>query len=225
MSRFIRQGGSGRGREPAATNVDEVAEPGRALVSFGLLANLVVNEHAEVGDLALRGQRGVTAVVNVLGPAWVQADRVELFANGVRVAEQKLLPVRGTTKARVAFKLPRLKHDVHLVAMASGPGVTAPFWETPRPYQPSSKTFTPRVLGATNPVWVDGDGDGKFTAARHAEQLVKRRHDAAKLFPAPAHSRSRHGANRSLYAAGRTWSVEFARDARCCPSRAHGWVS
>ncbi len=173
-------------------NVDEACRSlreGRALVSFGLLANLAVNGRSGVGDLATRGHLGATAVVTVLGPAWVQADRVELFANGVRVASQKLAPVRGgTTKARVTFKLPRLKHDVHLVAIASGPGVTAPFWETPRPYQPSSTSFVPRVLGATNPVWLDSDGDGKFTHARaYAEQLVKRHGTGAvKLFPALA---------------------------------------
>lgn len=203
---------------------------GRALVSFGLLATIAVNGHSAVGELATRGQLGVTAVVTVLGPPWVQADRVELFANGVRVATQKLAPVRGTTKARVAFKLPRLKHDVHLVAIASGPGVTAPFWETPRPYQPSSKTFVPRVLGATNPVWVDGDSDGKFTAARgYAEALVKRHGtDAAKLFPAlTGYDEAVAAQAASLcHAAGKDLrSVEYARAMRgASRSVQRGWV-
>ncbi|NBV23356.1 MAG: hypothetical protein EBS05_15730 [Proteobacteria bacterium] len=195
VSRFIL----GQGRtyvrcddtNPAAINVTDACRSlreGRVLVSFGLLADLTVNDRFGVGDMATRAHGGITAVVTVLGPAWVQADRVELFANGIKVAEQRLAPASGVLKARVPFKLPRLRHDVHLVAIASGPGVTAPFWETPRPYQPSSKRFTPRVLGATNPVWVDGDGDGKLTSARaYAEQLVKRHgFDAVKLFPALA---------------------------------------
>ncbi len=238
VSRFIL----GQGRtyvkcadaNPAAINVAEACHSlreGRALVSFGLLANLVVNDRFGVGDLALRGQRGVTAVVTVLGPAWVQADRVELFANGVKVAEQKLAPVRGVTKARVTFKLPRLQHDVYLVAIASGPGVTAPFWETPRPYQPSSKTFTPRVLGATNPVWVDGDGDGKFTSARaYAEQLVKRYGtDAAQLFPALAGYDEAVAAQAAslCHAAGKDLrAVEFTHALRTAARQVqHGWVS
>jgi hypothetical protein len=190
-----------------------------------------VNGRFGVGDLALRGHRGVTAVVTVLGPAWVQADKVELFANGVRVAEQPLAPVRGVTKGRVTFKLPRLKHDVHLVAIASGPGVTAPFWETPRPYQPSSKTFTPRVLGATNPVWVDGDGDGKFTSARaYAEQLVKRHGtDAAQLFPALAgydEAVAAQAASLCLAAGKDLRAVEFTRALRGAARPVqHGWVS
>lgn len=238
VSRFIL----GQGRtyvrcadtNPAAIKVDDACRSlreGRALVSFGLLANIVVNDRFGVGDLALRGQRGVTAVVTVLGPAWVQADKIELFANGVKVAEQRLSPVRGTTKARVPFKLPRLKHDVHLVAIASGPGVTAPFWETPRPYQPSSKTFTPRVLGATNPVWVDVDGDGKFTCARdYAEQLVKRHGtDAAKLFPALAAYDEPVAAQAAslCHAAGKDLrAVEYVHALRTATSAVqHGWVN
>lgn len=238
VSRFIL----GQGRtyvkcadsNPSAINVDAACRSlreGRALVSLGLLANLVVNERFGIGDLALRGQRGVTAVVTVLGPAWVQADRLELFANGVRVAEQKLPPVRGTTKARVTFKLPRLKHDFYLVAIASGPGVTAPFWETPRPYQPSSETFTPRVLGATNPVWVDGDGDGKFDSARaYAQQLVKLHGtDAAKLFPALTDYDEAVAAQAAslCHAAGKDLrSVEFMHAMRTATrSVQRGWVS
>lgn len=238
VSRFI----IGQGRtyvrcadtNPAALNVDAACRSlreGRALVSFGLLADLVVNDQFGVGDLALRGQRGVTAAVNVFGPAWTRADRVELFANGVRIAEHRLPPVRGVTKARVVFKLPRLKHDVHLVAIASGPGVTAPFWETPRPYQPSSKTFTPRVLGATNPVWVDADGDGKFTSARaYAEQLVNRHGtDAAKLFPALAAYDEPVAAQAAslCHAAGKDLrSVEFMHAMRGAARQVqHGWVS
>ncbi|MFA6544649.1 MAG: CehA/McbA family metallohydrolase [Limisphaerales bacterium] len=238
VSRFIL----GQGRtyvrcadtSPTAINVDAACRSlreGRALVSFGLLTDLVVNERFGVGDLALRGQRGVTAVVTVLGPTWVQADQVELFANGVRVAGQKIAPVRGVTKLRLAFKLPRFKHDYHLVAIASGPGVTAPFWETPRPYQPSSKTFTPRVLGATNPVWVDADGDGKFTPARaYAEELVKRHGtDAARLFPALAGYDAAVAAQAAslCHAAGKNLrSVEFAHAMREAPPAVQrGWVS
>jgi hypothetical protein len=204
---------------------------GRALVSFGLLAHLVVDGRAGPGDLALRGQRGVTAVVTVLGPPWVQAERVELFANGLRVAEEKLAPGRGVTKGRVTFKLPRFRHDAHLVAIASGPGVAAPFWETPRPYQPNSKLFNPRVLGATNPVWVDGDSDGKFTSARsYAEQLVARYGTSpAKLVPALASCDEAVAAQAAslCHAAGVDLrSVEAVRALRQATRAVlHGWVS
>lgn len=219
---------------PAAIDVTAACRSlreGRALVSFGLLANLTVNDRFGVGDLALRGQHGVTAVVTVLGPPWVQADRVELFANGVRVAEQPLATGPGAVLARVVFKLPRLRHDAHLVAIASGPGVTAPFWETPRPYQPSSRVFTPRVLGATNPVWVDADGDGQFTSARRYAELLVARHGTrpARIFPALAgHDEAVAAQAASLcHAAGEDLrSVESVRALRTATRAAQrGWVS
>ena len=61
------------------------------------------------------------------------------------------------------------------MAIASGPGVTGPYWPIARPFQPSSIALEPRVIGATNPIWVDGDGDGRFTPPRaYAKEIVKR---------------------------------------------------
>ena len=93
-------------------------------------------------------------------------------------------------KARVTWKLPRPTHDVALVAIASGPGVTLPYWATPRPYQPSSLRWRPRVLGATNPIRVDGNGDGVFNSprAQAAAIIARTGHDPEKLIPALASS-------------------------------------
>jgi hypothetical protein len=168
-------------------NLDEVwrsYHEGRLLVSFGLLANLKVNGRFGVGDLATKLDSEIDVEAIVSGPAWTKADHIELFANGIRIREQVIDdPGKAGEKARITWKLPRPAHDVHLVAIATGPGVTEAFWETPRPYQPSSKTFNPRVIGATNPVWLDGDGSGSFDAAFHiAQKLVeKHRHDPAML--------------------------------------------
>jgi hypothetical protein len=162
--------------DPAKIDLDEVCasyRAGRLLVSMGLLANMTVDERFRVGDLATKLGRNIRVTVEVLGPSWVNADRVELFANGVKVREAAIAPTKRPQKARVTWTLPRPKHDVHLVAVATGPGVTAPFWEIPRPYQPTSKAFTSRVIGSTNPIWIDADGDGRFTAAReYAGRLV-----------------------------------------------------
>jgi hypothetical protein len=68
-------------------------------------------------------------------------------------------------KWEAAWRLPRPRHDVHLVAMATGPGVTAPYWPTAKPYQPTSIEFTPYVLGVTGAVFVDADGSGTFDSA------------------------------------------------------------
>ncbi|MES2596898.1 MAG: CehA/McbA family metallohydrolase [Verrucomicrobiota bacterium] len=191
VNRFIL----GQGRTYVAAKDDNVTQldldevwrsyhEGRLLVSFGLLANLKVNGRFGVGDLAtgLGDDIEVEAIVN--GPSWVKADHIELFANGIRIREQALDDSgKAGEKARIAWKMPKPAHDVHLVAIATGPGVTEAFWEIPRPYQPSSKTLNPRVIGATNPVWLDVDGSGSFDAAFIiAQKLVEKfRHDPAML--------------------------------------------
>lgn len=191
VNRFIL----GQGRTYVAAKDDDVAKldldevwksyhEGRLLVSLGLLTNLKVNGRFGVGDLATGLGDEIQVEALVSGPAWVRADRVELFANGIRIREQVIEDSgKGGEKARITWKLPKPAHDVHLVAIATGPGVTEPFWEIPRPYQPSSKAFTPRVMGATNPIWLDADASGRFESAFViAQQLVaKFGNDPAKL--------------------------------------------
>jgi hypothetical protein len=145
-----------------------------------LLTDLAVNERFKVGDLATNLGAQVRVTVRVLGPPWVRATNVWLFANGLPVREQALAHEHDRT---VNWTLARPKHDVHLVAMATGPGVVAPFWAIPRPYQPISSRWESRVIGSTNPVWLDGDGDGRFTAARtYAKRVVNEYgRDPAKL--------------------------------------------
>ncbi len=155
--------------DPSNLDLDEVwrsYKEGRLLVSLGLMAQLKVDDKYTVGDLAtgLKEQIKVEAVVS--GPAWTQADHIELFANGILIREQRIEDNhRAGEKARIVWQMPKPSHDVHLVVIATGPGVTDPFWEIPRPYQPTSKTFAPRVVGSTNPIWLDADGDGRFEPA------------------------------------------------------------
>ncbi len=183
VNRFIL----GQGRTYVATKDDDpvgldLAEvwrsyhEGRLLLSLGLLTNMKVDDHFGVGDLATGLKDKFKVEITVSGPAWVQADHVELYANGLLIREQAVKDDhQSDIKARVTFELAKPAHDVHLVAIATGPGVKAAFWEIPRPYQPSSKTFVPRVIGSTNPIWIDADGDQKFDSARQvAQKLVQR---------------------------------------------------
>lgn len=172
--------------DPAHVDVDEICASylaGRLWVSLGLLTQMRVDDRFGVGDLATRLGDELRVTVEVLGPSWVTADRVELFANGIKCREQSIDATAESRKVLLTWTLPRPKHDVHLVAIATGPGVTAPFWEIPKPYQPSSKTVRLRVIGSTNPIWIDGDGDGQFTSARgYAARLVAQASgDAGKL--------------------------------------------
>ncbi len=145
----------------------------RAYVSMGLLVKMKVDGKFKSGDVAT-GKGGLKVSVDVLGPSWVRADQVSLFANGQLIRSVNISPSDKIEKAKVSWVLPRQNYDMHLVAMATGPGITEPFWESPRPYQQTSTKHAPRVQGATNPVFIDGDNDGRYTPPRlQAEKLLK----------------------------------------------------
>ena len=146
----------------------------RAYISMGLLVRMRVEDQFTVGDLATDLEEQIRINLRVLGPSWTRAEKVMLYANGKMLVQKKIIPNDRIEKANLTLNLPRPKHDVHLIAIATGPGIRAPFWESPRSYQPTSRKHEPLVQGATNPIWIDGDGDGKFTTARgYAHRLVK----------------------------------------------------
>lgn len=182
VNRFILGQGrtyvAAKDADPANLDLDEVwrsYKEGRLLVSLGLLALLRVDDKFTVGDLATGLKEKIKVEASVSGPAWTQAGHIELFANGILIREQKIEDNhRAGEKARIVWEMPKPAHDVHLVAIATGPGITEPFWEIPRPYQPSSKSFIPRVVGSTNPIWLDADGDGRFEpAVEIARRLIR----------------------------------------------------
>ncbi|HZB25898.1 MAG TPA: CehA/McbA family metallohydrolase, partial [Vicinamibacterales bacterium] len=137
---------------------------GQVTVSYGLLTEIEVNGRgpgeiaAEGGDLDVR--------VGVKGPAWSRADRVALYVNGEEVRRTNVSSgAKAGLKWQAAWRMARPAHDVHVVAIAMGPGIAAPYWPTAKPYQPTSIEFTPYVLGLTGAVFVDGDGNGRFDSA------------------------------------------------------------
>jgi hypothetical protein len=192
---------------------------GRASVSLGLLTTVTVDGRFHVGDLATGSGPTVRITVTVLGPSWSSVDRVELFADGIKLRDQRFVgenSPRPGTKAEVTWEIPRPHHDAYLVAVASGPGVTAPFWAIPRPYQPTSRVWTPRVLGIANPIYLDGDGDAAWTSPKgYADRLIGRAGtEAAQIVPAlvPYDEAVASQAAELCQAAGRdVGGPEFAR--------------
>lgn len=160
----------------------------RAYISMGLLVHMQVDGRYRSGDVATGLNKEMKIHTRVLGPSWVRADRLELFTNGHRILTRDLPPTSKIEKANLTFTLPRPLHDAHLIAIATGPGITEPFWESPRPYVPTTPNHTPRVQGATNPIFIDGNGDGKYNAPRaQARQLLaKHARDLIALFNALA---------------------------------------
>jgi hypothetical protein len=162
--------------DPGRINLDEVranVRRGRVLVSYGLLTEARV-AGAGPGEIARPGAGDLRVQVRVQGPGWTRADRLAVFANGVLVLNLRVRDTgRAGTKWEGEIRLARPKGDVVVVAVATGPGVTMPYWPTARPYQPTSIDFTPYVLGVSGAVFVDVDGSGQFESAfAQADRLV-----------------------------------------------------
>ena len=138
-------------------------------ISLGLLAQISVQtggRQYRVGDV-VPVRENLPVTVSVFGPSWVDVDRVELYANGRKIREQKIThDSKDSVKWSGEWTLPHFRHDVYLVAIASGPGVTEPYWPIAKPYQPTSPVAEPRVIGSTGAVWLDGDGDSNEAAPR-----------------------------------------------------------
>lgn len=165
---------------PGAIDIEQAVnsfEQGRVAVSYGLLTELRVADKYGPGELC-RTAKGETKVeIRVSGPHWVEATKVVLYANGNAVQQWEIAPSERTADSsgliwKTEWKLPPQKHDVHLVAIATGPGVDGLYWKTARPYQPTSPVWESIVVGASGAIWLDADGDGKRTSARaYAERV------------------------------------------------------
>jgi hypothetical protein len=151
---------------------------GRVMVSLGLLAEITVDEKYGPGDLVPKvggGQQTLDVHIRVLGPSWSKADRVTLYVNGRKIREEKIpAGAKPGVQWDAHWTLTRPQHDVHLVAVASGPGVRELYWPIAKPYQPTSPNWEPRCVGSSGAVWIDGDGDGHRNCAYdYADRIVK----------------------------------------------------
>lgn len=170
---YIRANNDDPGKIDVAETVTNFLA-GRVLVSLGLLADITVNEKYGPGDLVPASDQ-LHVRMRVLGPGWVTADKIELFANGHKIRETTITDGKKVgVKWSGDWVLPRFTHDVHLTALATGPGVRALYWPIAKPYQPTSPVANARVIGSTGAVWIDGDGDGQRTSAHaYAQRLVQ----------------------------------------------------
>jgi hypothetical protein len=165
--------------DPGHIDVDSAVASflrGEVMVSYGLLTRITVNGKYGPGELAQAEGDAWDVSVQVLGPHWVQANRLLLFANG-RLLREVEVPQAANAKSpglkfQLDWRLPKLSHDAHLVAIALGPGIDGFFWPTAKSYQPMSPQWEAHVIGCSGAVWVDGDGDTRRTAPReYAERL------------------------------------------------------
>lgn len=170
----------GHDREPGDLSVQSLMKnfrQGHVMVSYGLLVEMTIDDKWSSGDLVPRADHAARVHVRVLGPHWVSADRVMLFANGALIREERITDDQVSRRERGVkwqgdWQIERPIHDVHLVAIAMGPGIDRPYWRTAKPYQPTSTDPTTHVIGCSGAICLDTD-DGQRTSARdYAERLV-----------------------------------------------------
>ncbi|MDF1836731.1 MAG: CehA/McbA family metallohydrolase [Planctomycetota bacterium] len=148
---------------------DNIAK-GHSSVAMGIFMDMQQHEKSVMGEhlganLAQPLPEGLR--VRIAAPSWVQPERLTLFANGQQVITMPLgAPGMGSTgpfdshiELSPGMKLP--SHDYWLVAVVRGAKVTEPFWPLKNDY----------TLGSTNPIYVDVDGDGKFSSAFAIAQM------------------------------------------------------
>ncbi len=146
--------------DPAAIDVNAACRAiaqGRTSFGQGIFTRLRVDGRFTMGDLVPAGSGHVNAVLTVRAPAWVVPRIARLFLDGVEVARTDLEHIEGLpTDVELPFEVTLSGHDAWLVAVVTGDAVEGPFW-------PAVNHYT---LGATNPVFLDANGDGEYTAPR-----------------------------------------------------------
>lgn len=147
--------------DPARIDVDAACEAflaGRTTISMGIIANARVNKRHRHGDMVRVSGEGVAVDLRVQAPSWVNPQKAIVFVNGEGVAEKRVPPVKpGTaTDLNIEFELPKQSDDGWLVCVVLGAGIENPAWRTAQKY----------TFAATNPIYLDVDGDGLCSCPR-----------------------------------------------------------
>ena len=136
-----------------AAEISRALRQGRALVTSGPFLEVRING-AGPGELAAAAHGMANVQISVRAAAWVDVRRVELVVNG-RVAKAHSLRDSGRAGERAVIKWDlEVEEDAWMVVVARGERTL----DVVLPYSKG----VPAAF--TNPVFVDADGDGRFTA-------------------------------------------------------------
>ena len=151
--------------------MDEVCDnflAGDSSISLGIFADVTVNGAFKMGQIVPAKNRKAEVSFHVRAPSWITPERALVFLNGVPAAEMTVPTQTGTaTDATLKFVLRTPVHDAYLVCVVIGAGVKEPSWTT-------YETYT---LAATNPIYLDGDGDGRYSSPRETARALLGRFD------------------------------------------------
>lgn len=146
---------------------------GRATAAAGIFANLKLDGQFGMGDLVpaegltdkSKNQRSkLTATLRVAAPSWVRPREAMIYVNGRQVAQKTIdSTLNQPTDQTLEFEIERPAHDAYVVAFVLGDGITLPGWTT----------YGKATQAITNPIFLDVDGDTKYSAPRvTAKRLI-----------------------------------------------------
>ncbi len=147
--------------DPAKIDVDascDALKHGKNSIAVGIFTDVRVNDEFTMGDLVpCKDASSVELKLRVASAGWIHPRRALVFVDGRQVTELAVLGTGdGPTEQTLRATIPVPKHDAWLVCVVLGDGVDGPWW------RPAVKD----TIGATNPVLLDRDGDGKWSDPR-----------------------------------------------------------
>lgn len=146
--------------DPRQIDVDEACKAftdGRILVSYGIFTQAAVNDHYTLGQIVPVEGKPVSVRMRIACASWVTPQRAIVYMNGLPVAERLIEP-HGDGPLDVTVKFDGLTppQDAYVVcAVVGAPVEDAAYWMQ-----------HPHTFAATNPIYLDADGDGQYTAPR-----------------------------------------------------------
>lgn len=155
---------------PGSIDVDAACREmidGHASVAMGIYVESFASSEGTkpvgMGDLAAASEGLWKTSLRIQSPNWITPTTATLFLNGSPLSEITLDPAQvgaasgGATDLRLGLALPNTwKQDAWIVWVVRGEGIDGPYWPLHNDY----------TLGATNPIFLDFDGDGSYSSPR-----------------------------------------------------------
>jgi hypothetical protein len=139
----------------------------KVLVSKGIFADVNIFDSIGVGEMVSLGQeKEIEGKIIVRSPSWTTPKEAFIFLNGEKVWSQKINKVPGRPlDIKISFRIPVPKIDSYLFVYVLGKGVHEPYWKTVEPF----------TMAATNPIYIDVNGDNHYSSPKElAENWIKK---------------------------------------------------
>ncbi len=149
--------GTDNPRDVQPSEVAAAVRSGKVIVSGGILVRIWAADNKEmknsvgIGDTVKPAGGEIYLKVRIEAAPRIDVSTLEIFVNGKSLIQHNIKDNNKVLRLEKVFSI-KLKKDSWIIALVTGKGSVYPF-------DPRAVPF-----GLTNPIFVDFDGDGKFTA-------------------------------------------------------------